>query len=158
MTTHIALFDHRTRRLTVLTALLVGWAFAGVAVRADQTRVPRVQTGFATYYSPRLDGQETASGKAADVDALEAAHRSLPFGSLVQVTNLENGRSVKVKIVDRGPWGENRREGTIIDLSPAAGKRLGMKKDGQVRVRVKVLKEGAPQETAREGKKPPQPR
>jgi peptidoglycan lytic transglycosylase len=71
-----------------------------------------------------------------------AAHRSLPFGSRVRVTNMKNGRSVSVRIVDRGPYGKNYREGTIIDLSKAAATKLRMLRDGQVRVRVVVLSIG----------------
>jgi rare lipoprotein A len=59
------------------------------------------------------------------------------------VTNLENGRKVTVRVIDRGPYGENWREGTVIDVSPAAAKQLGMLKEGQVRARVTVLHLGS---------------
>jgi rare lipoprotein A len=72
-----------------------------------------------------------------------AAHRTLPFGTIVRVTNLENRREVMVQIIDRGPYGDNWREGTVIDLSPAAAKELDMLKDGQVRARVSVIRLGA---------------
>jgi rare lipoprotein A len=110
---------------------------------AAPSRHRRVQIGDATYYSRAFDGQTTASGCTFDVRALVAAHRTLPFGTLVRVTNLENGRRVRVRIVDRGPFGDNRREGAIVDLSPAAARRLGMLKDGQVRARVEILRLGA---------------
>ena len=87
-------------------------------------------------------GRESASGEIFDQRKLIAAHRSLPFGTRVRVTNLKNGRSVSVRIVDRGPYGRNYREGTIIDLSKAAAKRLRMLRDGQVHVKVLVLSVG----------------
>jgi rare lipoprotein A len=100
------------------------------------------QTGYATYLAASFHGNESASGEVFDERKLIAAHRTLPFGSMVRVTNLENGRSVKVRIIDRGPYGKNYREGTIIDLSRSAAQRVGMIHDGQVRVRVVVLKLG----------------
>jgi rare lipoprotein A len=104
--------------------------------------VERNQLGYATYYANHFQGDRTASGERFDTTELVAAHRSLPFGTIVRVTNLENRRSVHVRIVDRGPFGENRDEGAIIDLSRAAARRLAMLKEGQVRVRVRVIKLG----------------
>lgn len=126
-----------------LASLLACATLAGEAIADGPSG--RVQTGYATYYSRSFDGDETASGETFDADAPVAAHRSLPFDSIVQVTNLENGRRAKVRIVDRGPYGKNWREGAIIDVSPAVAHRLGMVADGQVRVRLRVLKRG-PQE------------
>jgi rare lipoprotein A len=109
---------------------------------APAKRVARVQTGYATFLAKSFHGDESASGEIFDRRKLVAAHRSLPFGTRVRVTNLENGRSVDVRIIDRGPYGQNFREGTIIDLSRAAATRLAMVEDGQVRVRVRVLRLG----------------
>jgi rare lipoprotein A len=95
--------------------------------------------GDATYLADFFHGRESASGEIFDQGKMVAAHRSLPFGSQVRVTNLKNGRSVSVRIVDRGPYGRNYREGTIIDLSQAAARKLRMIRDGQVHVRVVVL-------------------
>jgi rare lipoprotein A len=105
-------------------------------------RVKRVQTGYATFLAKSFHGDESASGEIFDRRKLVAAHRSLPFGTHVRVTNLENGRSVDVRIIDRGPYGSNFREGTIIDLSRAAATRLDMIEDGQVRVRIRILRLG----------------
>jgi rare lipoprotein A len=69
-----------------------------------------------------------------------AAHRTLPLGSLVRVTNLENGRRVVLRITDRGPYGRNYRKGTIIDVSEGAARRLRFIHDGLVQVRVEVLR------------------
>ncbi len=93
------------------------------------------ETGLAGWYGPGFDGECTASGELFDMQALTAAHRDLPLGSRVRVTNLENGRQVVVRINDRGPWVEDR----IIDLSYAASRRLGMLEDGVVEVRLERL-------------------
>ena len=130
------------RSLAALAVCLV--SFASVFADPPARRHRRVQTGFATYYSRVFDGDITASGKPFDADAMVAAHRTLPFGTTVRVINLENGRRVRVRVVDRGPYGENWREGTIVDVSPAAARRLGMLRDGQVRARVEVIRLGPP--------------
>lgn len=123
---------------------------------ARAKRVARVQTGYATFLARSFHGDESASGETFDRRKMVAAHRSLPFGTRVRVTNLENGRTVDVRIIDRGPYGQNWREGTIIDLSRAAATRLDMIEDGQVRVRVRVLRVGdegyrSPRERAKSG-------
>jgi rare lipoprotein A len=93
--------------------------------------------GQASYYGARHHGKKTASGERFDQHALTAAHRSLPFGSRVQVTNLRNDRSVVVRINDRGPYAKRR----IIDLSHKAAEQLGMLRDGVVPVCVEQLAE-----------------
>jgi rare lipoprotein A len=99
-----------------------------------------VQEGIASYYSDALIGNATASGVPYDAEALVAAHRSLPFGTIVRVTSLENRRSVVVRIVDRGPWAGKDR---VIDLSRRAAEVLDFVRDGLVRVRLEVLEYGA---------------
>ena len=91
--------------------------------------------GQASYYGARHHGNKTASGERFDQHALTAAHRSLPFGSLVRVTNLRNDKSVVVRINDRGPYARKR----IIDLSKKAAEQLGMLRDGIAPVRVQQL-------------------
>src|SRR4051812_42206542 len=97
------------------------------------------QIGDATFYARHFQGDITASGSKFDHHKAVAAHRTYPFGTVVRVTNVENGRSVNVVVVDRGPYGKNRREGAIIDLSRDAATALNMIEDGQVRVRIEVL-------------------
>src|SRR5689334_7188232 len=99
--------------------LVVGSSSAYVAkeVSADTQPVLEKQFGHATYYASRFDGRRTASGRVFDGNKAMAAHRSYPFGTVVRVTCLRNKRSVTVVIVDRGPYGKNRREGAVIDLS-----------------------------------------
>jgi rare lipoprotein A len=111
------------------------------AALSSRAAVPE-QEGYATYLARSFHGKRSASGETFDERRLVAAHRTLPFGSVVRVTNVQNGRSVTVRIVDRGPYGQNYREGTIIDLSRAAARRLRMLRDGQVPARVEVLKLG----------------
>ena len=85
--------------------------------------VPReFQRGTASWYGPRFNGRRTASGERFDMTEFTAAHRTLPFGTLVRVHSLVNGRDVDVRITDRGPYIGNR----IIDLSRAAAEELGM--------------------------------
>ena len=96
---------------------------------------PGVITGSASYYADRFHGRRTASGENYDKHQLTAAHPSLPFGTRVRVTNKGNGRSVIVRINDRGPFTGKR----VIDLSRAAAEDLGMIRSGVVRVRVEIL-------------------
>lgn len=91
--------------------------------------------GTASYYSQRLHGRPTASGETFDADALTAAHRTLPFGTLVKVTNIANGRSVVVRINDRGPVSRSRE----IDLSPAAARRIDILARGHGDVRLERI-------------------
>jgi rare lipoprotein A len=97
----------------------------------DATRLE----GLASWYGRKFHGRPTASGERYDMHELTAAHRTLPFETRVRVTNLENGRSVRVRINDRGPFVDGR----IIDLSYGAAKKLGMVEAGVVRVRLEIL-------------------
>ena len=98
-----------------------------------------VQTGKASWYGDAHHGKKTASGEAYDMAELTAAHRSLPLGTRVRVVNLENGRSVVVRINDRGPFARGR----IIDLSRAAARELGHLGSGVFTVRIEVLEDAA---------------
>jgi rare lipoprotein A len=92
------------------------------------------QVGTASWYGPGFHGRKTASGERFDQNKLTAAHRSLPLDTVVKVTNLDNGKAVKVAINDRGPYVGNR----VIDLSRAAATKLDMTDDGTARVRIEV--------------------
>jgi peptidoglycan lytic transglycosylase len=100
------------------------------------------RVGKASYYGPKRHGRVTASGERMNKNALIAAHPSYPLGTVARVTNLRNGRSVTVRIIDRGPTRRPRRRGVIIDLSLAAARRLGFVTTGHTRVRVDVLRWG----------------
>jgi rare lipoprotein A len=95
------------------------------------------QTGTAVYYALRFQGKKTASGERFDVQKFTAAHRTLPFGTKVRVTNLGNKKSVVVRINDRGPFGAG---GHIIDLSPAAAHAIGLGRQGVARVLLTLVK------------------
>ena len=94
-----------------------------------------VQVGIASWYGPGFHGSRTASGEVYNMYRFTAAHKTLPLGTYVKVINLENGRSVIVKINDRGPFVPGR----IIDLSYAAAKKLGMLKKGTAKVKIVAL-------------------
>nr|WP_246484204.1 septal ring lytic transglycosylase RlpA family protein [Marivibrio halodurans] len=96
-----------------------------------------VEEGIASWYGPNFHGKPTANGAIFDQWKVSAAHRTLPMPSIVRVTNLENGRSLKVKVNDRGPFSQNR----IIDLSRKAAQLLGFEQKGTALVRVELLAE-----------------
>jgi rare lipoprotein A len=92
------------------------------------------QEGEVSYYAEKFHGRRTASGRRFDKNAFTAAHRSLPFGTRVEVTNLSNGKSVIVEVNDRGPYAEDR----ILDLSPAAARKIGLIGKGKVKAKIVV--------------------
>ncbi len=94
------------------------------------------QKGKASYYANSFNGRKTASGEKFRNSKLTAAHKTLPFGTKVKVTNLRNGQSVKVRINDRGPFVAGR----IIDLSRKAARRIGMKNEGVGNVEISYKK------------------
>jgi rare lipoprotein A len=131
----------RRYRLAGLGLALLALAASGCA----STKPPRATTappapgtrivGLASWYGQRHQGHATASGEAYDMNKLTAAHRTMPFGTRLRVTNVENGRSVVVRVNDRGPWVNDR----VLDVSLAAAKALGMVGGGVTKVEVVVL-------------------
>jgi rare lipoprotein A len=115
----------------------LGVGCATVPPPSPMRDAPARQVGVASYYGNEHKGHRTASGSRYDPDRLTAAHPTLPFGTRVRVTNLDNGRSVVVTITDRGPY----RHGRIIDVSRRAAKELGFVREGTTRVRVDVVSE-----------------
>jgi rare lipoprotein A len=97
------------------------------------------QVGVASYYAAKFEDRKTADGERFKSTGMTAAHRTLPLGTMVRVTNLENQRSVIVRINDRGPFMRKR----IIDLSPAAARALGIRNQGLMRVRIELVSEQA---------------
>lgn len=93
------------------------------------------ETGIASWYGEAFHGKYTANGEVFDLNALTAAHRTLPMPCIVQVTNLDNGRQLKLRVNDRGPYARNR----IIDVSRRAAQLLGFEDTGTAKVRVKIL-------------------
>ena len=94
------------------------------------------ETGLASWYGSDFHNKKTANGEVFDKNKITAAHKTLPLPSIVRVTNLENGKSIKVRVNDRGPFVGNR----IIDLSEKTASKLGIKEKGVARVKVEYLK------------------
>jgi rare lipoprotein A len=105
--------------------------------------IPRAweQEGLASWYGGKFQGRQTASGEIFDTNQFTAAHKTLAFGTIVQVTNLETGKTAVVRINDRGPF----IPGRIIDLSRAAAAAIGLAGKGVARVRIEVLSPDSPQ-------------
>lgn len=98
--------------------------------------------GEASWYGPGFQGKTTANGEKYNMYAMTAAHRTLPFGTIVEVTNLDNGKKVKLRINDRGPYAKGRKymEKRIIDVSKKAAKKLDMLDKGHARVKLRIIK------------------
>jgi len=129
-----------------LTASLPGCAtrVPAAAPGGTATRILETREGLATYYGKEFHGRKTASGIRFDMNAMVAAHPSYPFGTRLRVTNLANGRSTSVRIVDRGPGPQLRANGIIIDLSRRAAEVLGFIEQGRARIRLEVLAWSSP--------------
>jgi rare lipoprotein A len=102
---------------------------------ADIIEETEIDGGMASYYGNELAGNRTANGERFDPGELTAAHRTLPFGSMVRVTNMSTGDSVIVRINDRGPFSRGR----VIDVSHAAAREIGMQRSGTARVKLALL-------------------
>lgn len=147
----------RSRRAAGLLAVLAlalspfGWARADAPGAGIENRsaslgrqlVDLAQEGVVSWYGAAFHDRPTASGEKFDSNAMTMAHPSLPFGTQVRVTNLRNGRSVVVRVNDRGPFVGKR----IADLSQAAASEIGMMRRGLARVRLEVLQDFAVPET-----------
>ncbi|NOR12897.1 MAG: septal ring lytic transglycosylase RlpA family protein [Candidatus Aminicenantes bacterium] len=105
-----------------------------------------IQTGLASWYGPNFHGKTTSSREVYNMYDMTAAHRTLPFGTYVMVTNMDNGKSVKVKINDRGPFVEGR----IIDLSYAAAQVLDAVGPGVIPVKIEILADESPPKSSQQ--------
>ena len=123
-----------------LVALLSVLPACSLFHRAPPAPPGSIQVGVASWYGPEFQGERTASGERFDQRELSAAHPTLPLGTRARVTNLANGRSVVVRINDRGPFVHGR----AIDLSHSAARTLGMVGRGTTRVRIEALDEQKP--------------
>jgi peptidoglycan lytic transglycosylase len=124
------------RHSLVVVAFTLGAATIAGCTRAVVTPEPgKPQTGIASWYGPGFHGRPASNGETYDQNALTAAHPTLPFGTRALVTNLSNGRSVEVRITDRGPFKKDR----VIDLSRKAAQTLGMIGPGTAPVRINVV-------------------
>jgi len=124
-------------RIVLLTLVVALPACFGGSSKAHKNSVyPRgASDGIASWYGPGFHGKQTASGERFNENDLTAAHKTLPFGTVVRVTNLVNGRRVDVRINDRGPFVRGR----VIDLSKAAAREVDMIRDGIVPVQLQIL-------------------
>lgn len=119
--------------VAIAVALVMVFGAAGMS---DARTPGKTYSGKASWYGPGFHGRKTASGERFNQNAMTAAHRSLPFGTKVRVTNKRNGRSVVLRINDRGPF----TGGRIIDLSKAAASRIGLIASGTAPVTVRILR------------------
>jgi rare lipoprotein A len=117
-----------------LATLMCAW---GASAAESEGNKKFTQEGVACWYGKQFHGRKTANGERFDMNKLTAAHRTLPFGTVVEVTNLSNGKKVIVRINDRGPF----TKGRIIDLSYAAAKEIGILQSGTARVRLRIVKD-----------------
>ena len=127
------------KRLWWLAALCAGLPASVQAVAEDGAAaivVTDLGSGIASYFSREMAGNRTASGERCDPDTLTAAHRTAPFGSRIRVTALDSGRSVVVRVNDRGPFRGNR----VIDLSRAAADAIALTRRGHGMVRLELLR------------------
>lgn len=132
------------RKIGLFAAAALALSLAQAGARAPSTSaLPAAhvsepgyrESGIASWYGGRFHGRRDARGERFDQDALTAAHRTLPLNSFVEVTNLDNGRVVVVRVTDRGPYARHR----LIDLSRAAARELDFISDGTARVSVRAL-------------------
>jgi rare lipoprotein A len=112
---------------------------APLVERFARARPLSVQRGSASYYADKFAGRSTASGAPYEPRGFTAAHRSLPFGTVVRVTRVDGGQVVYVRVTDRGPFGPR---GRILDLSRAAAEQLGMVRAGVVKIKAEVVEYG----------------
>jgi rare lipoprotein A len=124
--------------LLVLVPVLIVWMAAGCEQTSQEGKV--IQTGVASWYGPGFHGRLTSSRERYDQDKLTAAHRTLPFNTIVNVINTENNETVEVRINDRGPYEQNR----VIDLSRAAAKELDLFESGVTEVEIVLVEAGGP--------------
>ena len=140
------MYLYKTQKISLifpLFLLLTGLIFSS-CTRIKYTEPGYIQTGKASWYGPGFHGKKTSSREIYDMHDMTAAHRTLPFGTYVIVTNLNNEKTVMVKINDRGPFVEGR----VIDLSYAAASSLGMVEPGVIPVRIEVIQALSPSLTS----------
>jgi rare lipoprotein A len=127
--------------LTVVS-LLSGCATRSKSAANAPAAILEVREGLATFYGEEFHGKTAASGVRFDMNAMVAAHPTYPFGTVVRVTNLANGRVAQVRIIDRGPAAGPRAAGIVIDVSYRAAQSLRFVRDGRTRVRLEVVRWG----------------
>jgi rare lipoprotein A len=138
---HLTIDNHKIiliimkNAIMVLSVLIVLSGCASAPVQSPPKWIGYKESGKASFYNKKYHSQKTASGERYDHNANTAAHRKIPFGTNVKVTNVKNGKSVVVKINDRGPFVKGR----IIDLSGAAFSSIGKMKSGVIQVNIEII-------------------
>jgi rare lipoprotein A len=134
------------RRLAFVVVPVVVLVVPGCAARskapATTASILEAREGLASYYGPGFDGKMTASGTRFDMKSMVAAHPSYPFGTVIRVTNMTNGRAVELRVVDRGPGRGPQADGVIVDVSYGAANALNFLRAGRTPVRIEVLRWG----------------
>ena len=126
---------------SVLLAGMLAGACSWIPKGEAQFDVGIKDRGVASWYGGQFHGRQAANGEIFDMEALTAAHRTMPLGSVVRVVNLANGKSLHVRITDRGPYVNGR----ILDLSRAAAAELGMEHEGITHVQIEIVGQRPPQ-------------
>lgn len=137
---HSRFLSPQTKFLFIVLSLIILSSCSGL----KYFPTGNIQKGIASWYGEDFHGKLTSNKEIYNMHAMTAAHKTLPFGTYVRVTNLTNGKSVVVRINDRGPFVKGR----IIDLSYAAAKKLGMSETGVAPVEIKVLKRFSPKKSS----------
>jgi rare lipoprotein A len=123
--------------ITVVVFMWVLMPLAGIAQSPSAGTSSGAIKGICVYYNDKFQGYPVASGEKYDKDALTAAHKTLPFGTMVKVTNLKNNKSVVVRVNDRGPHGGSKAK--IIEITSRAAKEIDMIKEGKAQVEIEVV-------------------
>jgi rare lipoprotein A len=126
-----SLMQRITDRQTIVCLVFLFFSISTLAEDKDSVKTEV----YATYYADRFHGRRTSNGEKYDKDAYTCAHRKLPFGTLVKVTNPKNGKTALVRVNDRGPYGKQAK----IDLSKAAARDIGLLPIGILKVEMEVL-------------------
>jgi rare lipoprotein A len=127
--------NKRYRACILILAFCLGACSALSAKEKNIQKHTHATVGIASFYGAKFQGRRTASGEVFNTLEMTAAHRTLPFGTQLRVTNLRNGKSVVVRVNDRGP----HLRGRIVDLSKAAAKKIGITRTGIARVKLEIL-------------------
>jgi peptidoglycan lytic transglycosylase len=131
--------EHKKREVIIFTSLMIIICLLTACARHriiyEKPEIKPVEKGIASWYGEDFHGKPTSSGEIYDMNQLTCAHQTLPLGTTVMVTNLENGKSVELRVNDRGPFVKGR----IIDLSYAAARMLDMHEQGTAMVKVEVI-------------------
>jgi rare lipoprotein A len=135
----------KVNRFFAIAFVVFLWVFAPLVSSAKAPPAPAGAgslplKGICVYYSDKFQGKAVASGEKYDKDALTAAHKKLPFGTMVKVTNLRNNKSVVVRVNDRGPHGGSKAK--IIEITSRAAMEIDMIQEGKAKVQIEILELG----------------